>query len=187
MNKIDWKFIGELEGSRLQGYVPDAEHSNSGVTIATGFDVGAMTDETAAKLSPALAAKLAPFRHLHKLPALHALHALGGLAITEEQAEELDELSRAAVVDAMEQHFNSASKTPFDDLDPRVQTVLASVTFQYGTPWERTPHFWKHATDGNWKQVHADLEAFGDKYRTRRQKEADYMAEVIKDAPADEA
>ncbi|WP_241906563.1 pesticin C-terminus-like muramidase, partial [Vibrio lentus] len=38
---IDHEFIGLLEGSKKNGYVPMPEKSNSGVTIAVGFDLGA--------------------------------------------------------------------------------------------------------------------------------------------------
>ncbi|WP_241906888.1 pesticin C-terminus-like muramidase, partial [Vibrio lentus] len=38
---IDHEFIGVLEGSEKNGYVPAPEKSNSGVTIAVGFDLGA--------------------------------------------------------------------------------------------------------------------------------------------------
>jgi type VI secretion system secreted protein VgrG len=37
---IDFSFIGQLEGNKTEGYVPDPENSNSGVTIASGFDIG---------------------------------------------------------------------------------------------------------------------------------------------------
>ena len=37
MNKIDWEFIGQLEGKAVNiGYQPTP---NSGVTICTGFDL----------------------------------------------------------------------------------------------------------------------------------------------------
>jgi len=40
-DKIDYDFISQLEGGRQTiGYVPDANTSQSGVTIATGFDLG---------------------------------------------------------------------------------------------------------------------------------------------------
>ena len=40
MSNIDWDFITEQEGGRiLKGYLPDKK-SKSGVTIATGFDLG---------------------------------------------------------------------------------------------------------------------------------------------------
>ena len=38
---IDFAFISSCEGGqRLKAYVPDPEHSESGVTLATGFDLG---------------------------------------------------------------------------------------------------------------------------------------------------
>lgn len=41
-NQIDYSFISQREGgSKLNGYVPAAGVSKSGVTIATGFDLGA--------------------------------------------------------------------------------------------------------------------------------------------------
>jgi hypothetical protein len=40
-DKIDYDFISKLEGGhKTIGYVPDANTSQSGVTIATGFDLG---------------------------------------------------------------------------------------------------------------------------------------------------
>ena len=41
MSNIDFDFILEQEGFETEGYVPDAENSKSGVTIASGFDLGA--------------------------------------------------------------------------------------------------------------------------------------------------
>ncbi len=42
---IDWDFISSLEGDqRLAGYVPAADVSESGVTIATGVDLGQRND-----------------------------------------------------------------------------------------------------------------------------------------------
>ena len=41
MSNIDWDFILEQEGFETTGHVPDAKKSNSGVTIASGFDLGA--------------------------------------------------------------------------------------------------------------------------------------------------
>ena len=46
MSNIDWDFILEQEGFRLKGYVPDAKNSKSGVTIASGFDLGASQSRT---------------------------------------------------------------------------------------------------------------------------------------------
>ena len=37
MSNIDWDFIKKLEGNSLTGVVPNAEGSQSGVTIASGL------------------------------------------------------------------------------------------------------------------------------------------------------
>ena len=37
---IDFDFIKDREGFETKGYVPDPEGSQSGVTIASGFDLG---------------------------------------------------------------------------------------------------------------------------------------------------
>ena len=62
--KIDYKFLSDLEGgSKTNGYVPAAEVSKSGVTIATGFDLGQRdeNDLKTLKLSTTLTAKLKPY------------------------------------------------------------------------------------------------------------------------------
>jgi Bacterial toxin homologue of phage lysozyme, C-term len=63
-HKIDYKFIAEREGGRkTKGYVPAAVVSSSGVTVATGFDLGQRneSDLTRLKLSTFLVAKLKPY------------------------------------------------------------------------------------------------------------------------------
>ena len=40
-DEIDYSFLSELEGgSKINGYLPAVGVSKSGVTIATGFDLG---------------------------------------------------------------------------------------------------------------------------------------------------
>jgi hypothetical protein len=40
-DKIDYKFLSDREGGgKTKGYVPVANKSKSGVTVATGFDLG---------------------------------------------------------------------------------------------------------------------------------------------------
>ena len=61
---IDYKFLSDLEGgSKTMGYVPAASVSKSGVTIATGFDLGQRNenDLKSLKLSVALTNKLKPY------------------------------------------------------------------------------------------------------------------------------
>jgi len=61
---IDDKFLSDLEGgSQTSGYVPAAMKSKSGVTIATGFDLGQRNenDLKSLKLDTALISKLKPY------------------------------------------------------------------------------------------------------------------------------
>jgi hypothetical protein len=59
------------------------------------------------------------------------------------------------------------------------QTVVASVAFQYGDLSLRTPNFWQQVTTENWQAALANLQDFGDKYPTRRNKEADLLAQWL--------
>ncbi|MFT6386702.1 MAG: hypothetical protein ACJAUP_000070 [Cellvibrionaceae bacterium] len=78
-DKIDYKFLSDLQGgSKKQGYVPAAGVSKSGVTIATGFDLGQRKEEEAdltglglsgtlvTKLKPYLGKNLKTLRHILK-------------------------------------------------------------------------------------------------------------------------
>ncbi len=44
--EVDYEFLSKLEGGcRTVGYIPDLEKSKSGVTVATGFDLGARNED----------------------------------------------------------------------------------------------------------------------------------------------
>jgi len=130
---IDWTFIGTLEGqSVLTGYVPNPDGSASGVTIATGVDLGQLN---AAKLRAFaipddLIAKLLPYVGLQKQAAVAAL-AAQPLTITQTEADALDEADRQPIVSELTQRYDAAvaGGTGFDALPDAAQTVLASVAF----------------------------------------------------------
>ena len=64
---IDWDFISSLEGGQhLAGYVPAADVSESGVTIATGIDLGQRTEGSidALAIPDQLKTKLKPYAGL---------------------------------------------------------------------------------------------------------------------------
>ena len=81
--------------------------------------------------------------------------------------------------DRMSDLWNSTQREQdgirWDQLDPEKQTVLLSVFRQYGNLPRRTPKFWNAATQGRWENVVSELRNFGDKYDTRRNKEADLL------------
>ena len=66
-------------------------------------------------------------------------------------------------------------KALFHDLSDECQTVVASVAFQYGRLEVATPNFWRQVTTGYWLAALENLRDFGDRYPTRRNKEADLL------------
>ena len=172
---IDWAFIGSLEGqSVLDGYVPDPNGSQSGVTVATGVDLGQMDKEAlrALELPIALARKLAPYVGLKGAMATMALASMP-LSLTPDEAATLDGAARYPDTHGLIERYGEAAWARLPDA---AQTVLASVAFQYGPGLAaRCPRFWAAACKQDWPDVIAELRAFGDRYPTRRSKEADYL------------
>jgi hypothetical protein len=72
---IDWGFIAKLEGASNCGYVPDANSSRSGVTIASGVDLSAENEASIRGLPDDLQARLRPYLGLTGAAALEALRA----------------------------------------------------------------------------------------------------------------
>ena len=73
---IDYGFLSSREGgSKTDGYVPAAAVSKSGVTIATGFDLGqrSETDLTGLGFGAILVAKLKPYLGKKNKDAVDAL------------------------------------------------------------------------------------------------------------------
>lgn len=176
MTTVNFGFISALEGGpALKGYVPDPKNSNSGVTIATGFDIGQRSlNELYNLFAPELAKKLAPYYGLKKQKAVAALQKTP-LRITAEQAEEIDKVAKSQLLNQLAQRYSTSAKTPFADLPECMQTVIASVAFQYGDLGKKCPKFWQAATNADRAAIVQELRNFGDRYPTRRNKEADYL------------
>jgi GH24 family phage-related lysozyme (muramidase) len=176
---IDWNFISKKEGgSKLEGYVPDPEGSKSGVTIATGFDLGARSLQDIKGLSPELIAKLKPFLGFQGMNASAALKQAGGLKITAKEATEIDKMSKGGAVKKLKNEWNKRAKEiggkMFGDLSSSQKTIAASVAFQYGS-LSKVPTFRKAMQTGDWTGAANELDNFGDSYGTRRKSEATYL------------
>jgi len=176
--KIDWDFIATLEGKGAnQGYVPDL---NSGVTIATGFDLKEKDTNFLASigLSTQLIDKLTPYLGIS---GAEAEEVARNLKLNDHEVMEVDLASKEFYAEAVEKTYNSLNPTvQFKDLESEQQTVVASVGFQHGTGFYRSDKvtrmdFIQQAADGDWDAVEANLRNFGDKFNTRRNKEADYL------------
>lgn len=176
MSNINWEFILEKEGYRLQGYVPNAEGSNSGVTIASGFDLGQRSLEDLEGLPQKLINKLAPYL---MLKGAKAEEVASFLEVSDEEAQLINKFAKSEALLNLKNSWESETGTSFDTLNEGQATALASVAFQYGDLKSRTPNFWKQTTSGDWDGAIANLRNFGDAYNTRRNSEADFLQSFI--------
>ena len=179
---IDWNFIGGLEGGqRLTGYVPDPTGSMSGVTIATGVDLGQRSadDINALNIPDALKVKLVPYAGLKGQDAANYL-AQNPLTITQDEANALDQAVQTPLVNQLRSNFDAATGScSFDGLPDQAQTVITSVATQYGPALSQaTPRFWSKVTAKDWPAAVQELRNFGDSYPTRRNKEADLLQTI---------
>ena len=177
--KIDWDFISSLEGKGAnQGYVPS---NNSGVTIATGFDLKQKDRKffEGIGLSENIIEKLIGYVGISGAEAEEFI-ANQPLILEDNEVAEIDQASKNFYAHSIATDYNNRNpKKKFKDLEPYQQTILASVGFQYGS-FNRTPSFIQHATSGNWDGVVSELQDFKDDFSTRRNKEADYYTENSK-------
>jgi len=180
---IDYKFLSGLEGgSKTTGYVPAAGVSKSGVTIATGFDLGQRgeSDLKSLKLDTLLITKLKPYLGA-KGASAQALLKKTPLVINLNQAQAIDKAVKSAHVAQLKLKYDTAAgnKNKFIDLPHQAQTVITSVSFQYGIGLNiRAPKFWKAVTSQDWPETIKLLKAFGDAYPTRRKKEAALLEKI---------
>lgn len=182
---INWDFISAREGgSQLEGYLPmEGENvvGKSGMTIATGFDVGQMSEEELMRssLSDDIKATLQPYVGKKGKDALFVANEFGTPNITKDQSQMIDAYSHKRTLDSLKVNYNKTSGKDFDDLSSEQQTVIASVGFQYGSNLKSaTPGFWKQVTTDDWEGAHSNLRDFGDDYSSRRNLEADLIKPI---------
>ncbi len=177
MSNIDFDFILKQEGFETKGYVPDAENSNSGVTIASGFDLGARVLEDLKGLPQDIIDVLTPFL---SLKGAEAQEVASNLNVSEDQAKIINEFAKSEAITNLRTEWENTTGTSFDDLSKEKATVLASVAFQYGNLESATPNFWKQTTSGDWEGAYNNLLNFGDRYDSRRKNEANYLFPTLK-------
>lgn len=184
---IDWAFIGRLEGAGIKkGYVPNPETSMSGVTIATGFDLGQRTraEIAAMDITEDLKNKLMPYCGLRGRDAAGVL-AGNPLLLSDDEVAAIDRVVRGAFAGRLAAAYDgaiaaNAALDKFADLPGAIQTVIASVAYQYGLNLKvRTPRFWTTLTSQDWPGAVEELRNFGDAYQTRRLAEASLLATAV--------
>ncbi|HEY1059356.1 MAG TPA: pesticin C-terminus-like muramidase [Limnobacter sp.] len=183
--QVDFEFISKLEGGCSKfGYVPESEITPSGVTIASGLDLGArnLADLNQLGLSQDLVKRFKPYLGLKKRDAEQALKR-SPLKISPQECIQIDGLVRTHYITALALRYNAAlqpGKTEFENLPPAVQTVITSVSFQYGLNLARaTPQFWRAVTDQDWTSAIKILRDFGDLFAPRRKIEANLLEQAL--------
>ena len=103
------------------------------------------------------------------------------LVITLAQSQTIDKAVKSAHVTQLKLKYDTAAgnKKKFINLPSQAQTVITSVSFQYGVGLNiRAPKFWKAVTSQDWSETIKILKSFGDAYPTRRKKEAALMEKI---------
>ena len=181
--KIDWPFIEQLEGYERVGYVPREADGvtpldQSGVTIASGFDLGQHDRAYMVNigLPTYLVDILTPYTGLKRWDAVNFLNA-NPLILSDSDAQTINRKVKPDKAREIMNRYNASSSVPFNQLPKGAQTVITSVAFQYGSNLaSETPTFWGLVTRQDWDGTIRELRDFGDRYPTRRNKEADYLA-----------
>jgi hypothetical protein len=195
--QIDFGFLAQWEGGQiLHGYVPCQKGrvaGHSGLTIATGFDIGQLSTKELNSLDipKDLHPLLLPFAG-HKFTNMSHSEAAKAVAkigapvpiISKSQADALDYISHLDHLRAAIAAWNLNRKPwvpTFETLPVTWQTVLFSRTFHMGKAMSRSnlAHgFYTAATTGKWKKAIKELREFhvtADWYQSRVRKEADYL------------
>ena len=202
---IDFEFTHKSEGgSKLKGYVPYCDYKSvnnknnvicfgkevgtvigkSGVTIAAGFDLGQNNLHDLQKLNlPAdLQLKLTPYLLKKKKPAFDFLKN-NPLVISESESKLINRKKKELHAKQLQKKFNTYSKANFEDLPKEIQTVLFSITYQYGLNATKTTlhSLWLAALSLEFDKMETILLRF-ETYKERRKKEAGLIKKMIENS-----
>lgn len=180
---VDFDFIKEQEGFKLDGYVPVDKDTNiplgeSGVTIASGFDLGQRGLKDLSGLPENIQIKLKPYLGLKKEFAQKKLKELP-ISITNDEAMIVNQVAKADAMSKLEKQWKEKTGTDFSSLPRNQATPIASVAFQYGDLAKKTPNFWNQVTSNDWEGAKKNLANFKDSYGSRRKKELDYLNKPV--------
>ena len=166
---VDIEYISKEEGDNvLDGYtLPPEQFSKSGVTVATGVDLGARNLNDLKGLDSKIIEKLKPYLGLKGKNAKKQLDLIP-LKLSEKESNTLNKFIQKKILTKLKTKWNNDSKIKFNKLSTEQATVLASVAFQYGSSFKRTDgtqmNFYKLALNNDWQGVYDELMDFKDKF-----------------------
>ena len=184
--QVNMEFLRMSEGFETEGYVPRSGEQvldSSGVTIGTGLDLGTKNIDY-----------FKDFENKETLKKMEAYFGMQGqeaydfeqenpLSLTREEAVEVDNFVKGRELESIENSFLALTGKELSSMPPRLQTVIADLQFQYGSNYNRTPKFREIIKDiaedpqdaQSYMPLMSALRDFGDKYDTRREREADLI------------
>ncbi|MFA6303647.1 MAG: pesticin C-terminus-like muramidase [Legionella sp.] len=188
---IDFSKVPKFEGEQsLNGYVPMNSNGTvigkSGITIATGFDIGQHSAQEIKNFHfpKALEKKLLPFVNATKDEAIKLLPLAKQITLTKHEADLLDYSAAKSYIKSTFQTWDSRKfeNTPeFNQLSKAQQTVLYLRTFHQGTGMPDTAvshNFYQAALKNNWNDAARYLKNYHVKdqwYKDRVAKEAKFL------------
>lgn len=197
--RINFDKLADFEGGQqTHGYIPGHTpgvandgvnvQGQSGVTIATGFDIGqwhhlALTRNL--QLPATLARRYSPFCNRKRQRAVDAFEKSGGLVISKPEADATDmHVQRFHLVAAIGDWDADPKPTKrFVELTAAQQTVVLSRTYHQGVRMPQTAvaeEFYTAAQKGDWIAAERALRNYDVKdkwYKVRVNAEADYLAQ----------
>ncbi len=195
---INFVMLSGWEGGQyLHGYIPTAGKTGivagqSGLTIATGYDIGqggadllqnaGIDQQTLNKLTPFAGKKFKDKSRAEVLDYVTNTLRVPVPTIAKGQADLLDKESHARHLRAAIRAWNAAKATgvpEFIALPTPWQTVLLSRFFQIGAGANNVGYFrrfWVAATTGEWATAVTLLRTTDPNYSRRYNQEADFLA-----------
>lgn len=182
---VDWKFIERMEGTRQEGYVPMDKNGNvfgkSGVTIASGFDIGQRSVNGLQKLNfnNTLFNKLQPYCLLKREQAVEQLNQIP-LFCTENEVLEINQRVKARSLKLLMNKFDKETNgIKFMQMPCNAQTALASFAFQWGFAFgdRKHPVLWNHFLNADYSSAAQYMRA-QQRYSYRRGEEAKLLEDI---------
>ncbi|MCX7419129.1 MAG: pesticin C-terminus-like muramidase [Planctomycetia bacterium] len=162
------------------------EGNKSGVTIATGFDLGQHSEAEIRSLMGVdsnLIERLVKFAGKRQFLACQTLYEAKGLKIDNQQAKDIDRSSKRKAIEKFMQAYNAVAvtklgKLPFENLHYQIRTAIMNFAFQYGEygHWSKgatSSMYWKAITSQDFGEAKRILvEEYKTAYVKRRRREA---------------
>ena len=156
----------------------------SGVTIATGVDLGQTDADTlrGAGASDGIVNSLSPYIGLKRSAAIRKLHA-APLAVSPATADALDHAVHGLHARRIAARYNQDSPVAvFADLPPQAQAAIFSLLYQLGCGGgpRRAPRTWAAFLSGDWRDAAARLGkgSLWEGYQARRALEGKHLKEI---------